>query len=31
MSIVLIQTELVINYYVNMDKYIYTKIREAFL
>jgi hypothetical protein len=31
MSIVLIQIAVIINYYVNMDKYIYTKIREAFL
>lgn len=31
MSIVLIQTELVINYYVNMDKYIYTKNKRGFL
>ncbi len=31
MSIVLIQIAVTINYYVNMDKYIYTKIREAFL
>jgi hypothetical protein len=31
MSIVLIEIVLTINSYVNMDKYIYTKMKEAFL